>query len=105
MTQGELFADPPTAAPLPAQEPAARPAGEAFVDSQALRRQLRRELGLWVDPFTAQYLGRALSRGVSQIEFIAADAHTGRSAFRTLPASALRRMLALSREGEATRNG
>lgn len=65
----------------------------ASTDSSALalRRRLQDTHGLWVDPYTADYLVEASgTTGAGEVEFIAADARTGRSAFRTLPASALR---------------
>ncbi len=56
-----------------------------------LRQRLLNAHRLWVDPYTADYLVQASgAAGAGEVEFIAADARTGRSAFRTLPASALR---------------
>lgn len=104
MTQGELFGrtssinatESPVAAPLTAdavQRPAdgaESPAAAAFFDSaDSLRRLLASRHGLWVDPFTAQYIAQCLAGGVEEVEFIAADARSGRSAFHALPASAL----------------
>ena len=53
-------------------------------------RHLQSRHGLWVDPFTAEYIARCVNRGVAAVEFIAADARTGRSAFRTMPGSDLK---------------
>ena len=81
MTQFDLF----TAAAVAPELPAA-------IDPPAedLRQRLAARHGLWVDPFTAEYLARAVKRGVLIVDFIAADARTGRSAFHALPLAALR---------------
>ena len=89
MTQFELFSSPTTPATL-AVPTATAPvvpdtnAGPGSVPAEELRRHLQGNMGLWVDPQTAAYMTRAVSRGVADVEFIAADARTGRSAFRTM---------------------
>jgi len=55
-----------------------------------IAQHLQSRHGLWVDPFTAAYIARSVERGAAQVEFIAADARTGRSAFRTLPGGDLK---------------
>ena len=106
LTQGELFG--PATPGASRQEPAAarRAAGlaqepqsaaetpfdSAISAAEELRGRLQQRLGLWIDPFTAQYLLRAMDRGEETIEFIAADARSGRSAFHVLPAVKLKSM-------------
>ena len=69
---------------------AADDSAASAVAGESVARRLRTAHGLWIDPFTAEYIARSLDRGVERIEFIAADARTGRSAFRTLPQQAMR---------------
>lgn len=77
MKQGELFASEGPAPPTPPAAP-------------GLHRRLQIDLGLWVDPFTLAYISRAVARDEGDIEFIAADARSGRSAFHVMPSQALR---------------
>jgi hypothetical protein len=67
----------------------AAPAAEAAAPG-GIASRLQSRHGLWVDPFTARYIARCVDRGVAQVEFIAADARTGRSAFWTMPGGDLR---------------
>ena len=87
MKQGELFG--PDLPRTPATPAAAAPT-TAAPPPEELRRHLQANLGLWIDPRTAEYLARCLERGESEIEFIAADARSGRSAFYVRPAGVLR---------------
>lgn len=77
MKQGELFATEPGAV-------------GGVGGAGRLHRRLQIDLGLWVDPFTLAYISRAVARDEGDIEFIAADARSGRSAFHVMPSQALR---------------
>lgn len=65
-------------------------AAAAMSAPRDLRQRLMSEHCLWIDPFTAAYLQRAAGREAAEVQFIAACARTGRSAFHVLPAAALR---------------
>lgn len=80
MQQGELFGQETTRTATPPDPPA-----------HQFRQRLQAGFGLWVDPFTADYMLRALGQGSAQVQFIAADSRSGRSAFHVMPAQALRR--------------
>ena len=110
LTQGELFGremsirretNPPAAPahtvgrsaltrPDELPEPQRDSARGAKAAEQELHKKVQDRLGLWIDPFTAAYVLRALARGEQEIEFIAADARSGRSAFHVVAAEKLR---------------